>query len=103
MSPKKIHQCFDDGNNRCTLKLYKFLDKFLLSFLGSHDLLFSPSAIVFQTTMARTRQKRGIPVQKASAEALVPPGKKYKNVILAELVRESEDTTLKANNSYGIQ
>jgi len=74
-----------------------------LSFLGSRDLLFSPSAIVFQTKMARTRQKRGIPVQKASAEALVPPGKKYKNAILAEIVKEIEDATLKANNSYSIQ
>jgi len=53
--------------------------------------------------MARTRQKRGIPVQKASAEALVPPGKKYKNAILAEIVKEIEDATLKANSSYGIQ
>ena len=53
-------------------------------------------AVVFHTEMARTRQKRGIPVQKASAEALVPPGKKYKNAILAEIVKEIEDTTLKA-------
>ena len=88
MSPKKIHQCFNDVSNRCTLKLYKFIDKFLLSFCGTCDLFLSPSAIVFQTKMARTRQKRDVPVQKASAEASVPPGKKYKNAILAELVRE---------------
>jgi len=99
MSPKKIII-----NNRCKLKLYRFKDKFLLSFCGSHDLLFFPSAIVFQAKMARTRQKRGIPVQKASVKTLVPPGKKYMNVILAEIVREIEDATcLKANNSYGIQ
>jgi len=73
-----------------------------LSFCGSHDLLFPPSAVVFQTKMARTRQKRGIPVQKASTKALVPPWKKYKNATLAEIVKEIEDTTLK-NNPYGIQ
>ena len=42
-------------------------------------------------------------MQKASTEALVPPGKKYKNAILAEIVKEIKDATLKANNSYGIQ
>ena len=59
--------------------------------------------IVFQTKMARTRQKRDIPVQKVSAGASVPPEKKYKNAILAEIVREIEDATLKASNFYGIQ
>ena len=33
----------------------------------------------------------------------MPPGKKNKNAILAEIVREIEDATLKANNSYSIQ
>jgi len=103
MSPKKFFIFFDDVNNKCTLKLFQFKDKFLLSFCGSHDLLLSPSAIVFWTEMARTRQKRDIPVQKASTKASVPPGKKYKNAILAEIVREIKDTTLKANNSCGIQ
>jgi len=103
MSPKKFINVFDDVNNRCTLKLLKFIDIFLLTFRGSHDLLFSPSAIIFQMKMARTRQKRDIPVQKASARASVPPGKKYKNAILAEIAREIKDATLKANNSYGIQ
>jgi len=49
--------------------------------------------------MARTRLRRGIPVQRASTKALVPPGKKYKNAILAEIVKEIEATTLKATNS----
>ena len=53
--------------------------------------------------MARTRQKRDIPVQKVSAGASVPSEKKYKNAILAEIVREIEDATLKASNFYGIQ
>jgi len=61
------------------------------------------SVILFQTKMARTRQKRVIPVQKTSTKALAPPGKMYKNAILAEIVREIKDPTLKANNSYGIQ
>jgi len=103
MIPKKIINVVDDVNSRCTLKLFKFIDKFLLSFCGSHDLLLSLSAIVFQTKMARTRQKRDIPVQKASAKALLPPGKMYKNAILAEIVTEIKDSTLKANNFYGIQ
>jgi len=103
MSSKKFINVFDDINNRCTLKLYKFIYIFLLTFRGSHDLLFSPSAIVFQTKMARTRQKRDIPVQKASAGASVPPEKKYKNAILAEIVREIKDVTVKASNFYGIQ
>ena len=38
---------------------------------------------------------RDIPVQKASIGALVPPGKKHKNAILAEIVREIKDVTLK--------
>ena len=42
-------------------------------------------------------------MQKASAKASVLPGKKYKNAILAEIVKEIKDATLKANNSYGIQ
>ena len=33
----------------------------------------------------------------------MPPEKKYKNAILAEIVREIEDATLKASNFYGIQ
>ena len=101
---KKFINVLDDIDNRCTLKLYKFIDIFLLTFHGSRDhLLFSPSAIVFQTKMARTRQKRDIPVQKVSTGASVPPEKKYKNAILAEIVREIEDVTLKASNFYGIQ
>ena len=100
---KKFINVFDDVNNRRTLKLYKFIYIFLLTFCGSHDLLFSPSAIVFQTKMARTGQKRDIPVQKASAGASVPPEKKYKNAILAEIVREIENATLKASNSHGIE
>ena len=74
---KKFINDFDDINNGCILKLFKFIDIFLLTFLGSRDhLLFSPSAIVFQTKMARTRQKRDIPVQKVSARASVPSEKK---------------------------
>ena len=42
-------------------------------------------------------------MQKASAGASVPPEKKYKNAILAEIEREIKEVTLKANNSYGIQ
>ena len=53
--------------------------------------------------MARTRQKRDIPVQKVSTGASVPPEKKYKNAILAEIVREIKDATLKASNFYSIQ
>ena len=103
MIPKKIINVVDDVNSRCTLKLFKFIDKFLLSFCVSCDLLLSPSAIVCQTKMARIRQKRDIPVQKASTKASVPSGKKFKNAILAEIVREIKDVALKANNSYGIQ
>ena len=33
----------------------------------------------------------------------MPPEKKYKNAILAEIVREIKDVTLKARNFYGIQ
>ena len=33
----------------------------------------------------------------------MPSEKKYKNAILAEIVREIEDVTLKASNFYGIQ
>ena len=33
----------------------------------------------------------------------MPPGKKYKNAILAEIVREIENATLKASNSHGIE
>ena len=53
--------------------------------------------------MIVTESLRDIPVQKAFAGALVPPGKKYKNAILAEIAKEIKDATLKANNSYGIQ
>jgi len=76
MHPTKFINVFYDVNNRCTLKLYRFIDKFvLLTFHGSHDLLLSPSAIVYQTKMARTRQKRGIHVQKLSAKALAHQGR----------------------------
>ena len=42
-------------------------------------------------------------MQKASANDLVPPDKKYKKDILAEIVNEIREECSKQKNSYGMQ